>query len=68
MLDLEVVVLQRIGSTFAVLASYPVAQDCMLVSFHFVSARIVYPSFSNSLLQNLCWSRRLHSRSIPELL
>lgn len=36
--SLEVAVLQRTGSIFAVLASNPVSQDCMSASFHFISA------------------------------
>lgn len=40
--SLEMAVLQRTGSTFAVLASYPVSQDCMPASFHFVCAHTVF--------------------------
>lgn len=66
--SLEGAVLQRTGSTFAVSASHPVLQSCRPASLHFVSIHTVFPSLSHSLLQNLCWSKRLHSRSIPELL
>lgn len=56
-------------AVFAENRQYPISQDCMTASFHFVSAHIVFPSLSTSLLlQNLCWRKRLHSRSIPELL
>lgn len=55
-------------AVFAENRQYPISQDCMTAFFHFVSAHTVFPSLSNSLLQNLCWSKRLHSRSIPELL
>lgn len=54
--------------TLTVSAYYPVAQDRMPVSLHFVNAHWVFPSLFNSLPQNLCWSKRLHSRSIPQLL
>lgn len=63
--SLEVAVWQRAGRTFAVLAFHPVLQDCMPASLHFVSAHSF--SFFLTLPFNLCWSRRLHSRSIPEL-
>lgn len=45
------ILLRRLCCTLAVLGSYPVSQDCMPTSLHFVSAHWVFPSLSTSLLQ-----------------